>query len=439
MRGELRLFFTALQFFTRVPVPAWVGWSAAQLNASARHFPSVGWVVGAVVGAVLWGATQLWTPGVAAWLAIAAGVLLTGAFHEDGLADSCDGFGGGWQRDQVLAIMKDSRVGSYATLGVVITLGLKVQLLSLLAERAWGLWPVLGVTVAAHTLSRWGVLWIMARLDYVREDALSKSKPIAQGIGRGVALRIAAEGGLLSALMAEKGITGSSEILEGRFGYYPVYHRGKYDRNELVDGLGSKWLVMDVSIKPAYPCCKYTHGPIEASAAAAKELGVRPEDIEKITVYGSKVTVDHVGWKYRPEGLTSAQLNLPYCVATLLLDGDVFVDQFTEAMVADPERMRVSEIVSVKEDPAITARGNRYRHMVRVEVHLNSGKKMERTVEAGRGNENNFASEADICEKFEKLAIKALPKTQVHKLRDAMLNLESLKDAGEIARLMQKA
>lgn len=207
LRGELRLFFTALQFFTRVPVPAWVGWSAAQLNASARHFPSVGWVVGAVVGGVLWGATQLWTPGVAAWLAIAAGVLLTGAFHEDGLADSCDGFGGGWQRDQVLAIMKDSRVGSYATLGVVITLGLKAQLLSLLAERAWGLAPLLCVTIAAHTLSRWGVLWVMARLDYVREDALSKSKPIAQGIGRGPLLFASVVALLPAALLGLPGLS----------------------------------------------------------------------------------------------------------------------------------------------------------------------------------------------------------------------------------------
>lgn len=184
-RGELRLFFTALQFFTRLPVPGWVGWSAAQLNASARHFPTVGWLVGAVVGTVLWGASQLWTPGVAAWLAIAAGVLLTGAFHEDGLADSCDGFGGGWQREQVLAIMKDSRVGSYATLGVVLTLGLKAQLLTLLAERSLGLGAILGVTLSAHALSRWAALWVMARLNYVREDALSKSKPIAQGVAHG--------------------------------------------------------------------------------------------------------------------------------------------------------------------------------------------------------------------------------------------------------------
>lgn len=200
-RRELRLFLTALQFFTRVPVPAWVGWSPAQLNASARYFPLVGWGVGAVVGLVLWGASAYWGAGVAAWLALAAGVLLTGAFHEDGFADSCDGFGGGWQRDQVLQIMKDSRVGSYATVGVVLLMGLKAQLLTQLAERGWGLALVLAV-VTAHALSRWAVLLVMARLDYVREDASSKSKPIAQGMAAGPLL-VATALALAPALLLE--------------------------------------------------------------------------------------------------------------------------------------------------------------------------------------------------------------------------------------------
>jgi adenosylcobinamide-GDP ribazoletransferase len=179
-RREWRLFLTALQFFTRVPVPAWVGWSPEQLNASARHFPTVGCLVGAFSGLVLIVAGALWPPGVAAGLALAAGVWMTGAFHEDGLADSCDGFGGGWEPARILEIMKDSRVGSYATVGVVLVLGLKWQLLALLLQQAPTPSEVLLAMVAAHALSRWAVLLVMARLDYVREDALSKSRPLAQ-------------------------------------------------------------------------------------------------------------------------------------------------------------------------------------------------------------------------------------------------------------------
>jgi aconitate decarboxylase len=131
-------------------------------------------------------------------------------------------------------------------------------------------------------------------------------------------------------------------------------------------------------------------------------------DVERITVHGSRVTVDHVGWAYEPQGLTSAQLDLPYCVATFLLDGDVFVDQFTEEKVADPERIALSRRVEVVEDEAITARGKAYRHMVRVEVRLRDGTLMEQTVEAPRGSEHSFASTETVIEKFRKAVWAAL-------------------------------
>ena len=90
------------------------------------------------------------------------------------------------------------------------------------------------------------------------------------------------------------------------------------------------------------------------------------------------------------------------------------------------------------DDPAITARGSKLRHTVRVEVRLKDGTKLERTVEAARGSEKKFASELEVVEKFEKLAVKALPKAQVNRLRDAMLVLEKLEDAAELARLLAK-
>src|SRR5207302_3050533 len=120
------------------------------------------------------------------------------------------------------------------------------------------------------------------------------------------------------------------------------------------------------------------------------------DQVDKIVVHGSRVTVDHVGWPYRPEGLTSAQLNLPYCVATLLIEGDVFVDQFTEAAVHDQRRIALSRKVQVFHDPAITAQGARFRHKVRVDVHLRDGSVHSEMREAPRGSEHSFASADDI-------------------------------------------
>ncbi len=129
---QLRLFFIALQFFTRVPIPGWVGFDPSWLHQSTRYFPLVGLGVALVAAGVYFAAAQLWPAPVAAVLSTAAGIYLTGAFHEDGFADMCDGFGGGMTRERVFEIMKDSRIGTYGTVGAGLLIALKCTLLAML-------------------------------------------------------------------------------------------------------------------------------------------------------------------------------------------------------------------------------------------------------------------------------------------------------------------
>lgn len=187
--NALRHFLLALQFFTRIPVTgrlaAWVGYSPAKLNAAAGHFPGVGWVVGALGAAVLWGAGWRWGGSplgalVAAVLCTAATVWMTGAFHEDGLADTADGLGGDVSRERALAIMKDSRIGSYGTVALVLALLLKVTLLALLVQRGAGQAAIL--LLAAQVLSRAAPLAVMRALPYVSEAQQAKSKPLADSV-----------------------------------------------------------------------------------------------------------------------------------------------------------------------------------------------------------------------------------------------------------------
>jgi len=246
------------------------------------------------------------------------------------------------------------------------------------------------------------------------------------------------QSGLYGALFADAGFTGIVNVLESDYGGFCTtmsQSKDQFDLNELTAGLGTTWQAMGVALK-FYACVGSNHTTLDAIRDMQAERPFGAKDVKKIVVHGSKVTMEHVGWKYAPQGLTSAQLNLPYCVATWLLDGDCFVDQFTEAKVADPARMALANKVEVREDKDITARGAKFRHMVHAEVHLNDGAVMKRSVEAARGSEKKFASDADVVQKFEKLASKTLPKVQVEKLRDAMLGLEKLKDAAEIARLL---
>lgn len=179
MLRQLRLLLAAVQFFTRIPVPAWVGHSAQQLEQAARYLPLVGMLVGAIAAAALWLAA-LWLPlPLAVGLSMAAGILVTGAFHEDGLSDFADGFGGGHTKEKMLAIMKDARVGSYGAIAIVLALLLKYQALAELGG-AHSLPLTAAALVAAHAVSRLMAASIMLTQQYVREDDSARARPAAQ-------------------------------------------------------------------------------------------------------------------------------------------------------------------------------------------------------------------------------------------------------------------
>lgn len=205
----IRHYLLAVQFFTRIPVTGklaeWVGFSPAMLRASAAHFPGVGWLVGASSAVVLWGlvwalpevSASSW---VAAVLCTVFGVMLTGAFHEDGLADTADGLGGSLDRERALDIMKDSRVGTYGALALVLIVLLKVGLLAMLLQ----LVPLPAAAAAvfgAHVVSRFLPLFIIRSLPHVGDTQQSKSKPLADQIGNSSLLAAAVWAGLALALL----------------------------------------------------------------------------------------------------------------------------------------------------------------------------------------------------------------------------------------------
>ncbi|MDP1652560.1 MAG: adenosylcobinamide-GDP ribazoletransferase [Rhodocyclaceae bacterium] len=198
MKQEAEYFFAALRFFTRLPAPRWVGHSAEQLNHAARYFPLVGLLVGAIGAGVTLAAALLWPPQIAVLLGMGATLLATGAFHEDGLADSIDGFGGGWTKEQVLAIMKDSRIGSYGAIGIGMVLLAKLEALSAIAVSPAP--TIAAALIAGHSVSRFASTTLIYALDYARDDASSKSKPLATRMGRGE-LALAALCGLAPCLL----------------------------------------------------------------------------------------------------------------------------------------------------------------------------------------------------------------------------------------------
>lgn len=172
---QFHIFLNALMFYTRIPVPTWMRHDEEMLNKATIYFPVIGWIVAGISSLVFYGASSIFNPEISILLSIVASILTTGAFHEDGFADVCDGFGGGWTKEKILEIMKDSRVGTYGSVGLILILGIKFFCLEILDNQT-----LIWTFFIAHSISRFVALSFIFTLDYVREDALSKVKPIAK-------------------------------------------------------------------------------------------------------------------------------------------------------------------------------------------------------------------------------------------------------------------
>ncbi|WP_341274837.1 adenosylcobinamide-GDP ribazoletransferase [Rhodocyclus gracilis] len=170
LRREGVYFCAALYFFTRLPAPAWVGQNAPALSHSARYFSAAGLIVGAIGAAVFAAAHFVWPLTLAVLLSMAATVYFTGAIHEDGWSDTVDGFGGGWSKDKILAIMRDSRIGSFGATALCLILLFKF---CALLELGAALIPA--ALIAGHALSRFCTTLLMAVQEYAREEGKAKA------------------------------------------------------------------------------------------------------------------------------------------------------------------------------------------------------------------------------------------------------------------------
>ena len=182
IQREFHAFLAALLFFTRLPGIALEDeYAKDAFSQASRYFPLIGWMVGTMGAGAFWGGSLLLPLPLAILLSMAATILITGALHEDGFADVCDGFGAGWDKAQILAIMKDSYIGVYGVIGLMLMLGFK--LLCLVSLRPL-LLPL--VMISGHALSRFASISLMASYEYARnDDESSKAKAVVRKLGAG--------------------------------------------------------------------------------------------------------------------------------------------------------------------------------------------------------------------------------------------------------------
>ncbi|TGL85577.1 adenosylcobinamide-GDP ribazoletransferase [Leptospira congkakensis] len=191
---EIRLFFVCMSFLTRIPSPRWVDFKEEWLHHSIKYSPTVGFLLGSLQWFVFIFFQFLFGPTIAFTISIGFLLILTGAFHEDGFSDFCDGIGGGWKREDILRIMKDSRVGSFGAVGISLLILLKVLGVSetfsqfqmkglpftINANTNWHILSVWLYFVSAHSLSRFFSIFMMKLLPYAKEEGYAK--PMAKEI-----------------------------------------------------------------------------------------------------------------------------------------------------------------------------------------------------------------------------------------------------------------
>ena len=178
LKKQWVLFCYTLSFFSRCPIVKSITFKEYPFHLGNAYFPLLGVLIALLSFIAYYFAHSLFNDAISIIFMLLAGVLLTGAFHEDGFADCCDAFGGGYNKQQRLAIMKDSQIGSYAVVGLIVLFSLKINVLISLAEK--GELAFLLALISAASLSRLSTLYIMQFSDYARAGSVSKSSSSSQ-------------------------------------------------------------------------------------------------------------------------------------------------------------------------------------------------------------------------------------------------------------------
>ena len=245
-----------------------------------------------------------------------------------------------------------------------------------------------------------------------------------------------AQAGVYGALLAAKGFTGIEDILEAPYGGFCSTFCDNPNLSHLTEELGKRFETLNVGCKP-YPCCGSNHTSIDALKKILREHPeVRAENVNKIRIQTTRATKLHVGWTYEPKSMTTAQMNLPFCVAVLLHDRDFFVDQITEKSIRSEAIVKTTKKIEVLEDPELEALGDEGRHGVNLEVQLQDGRSYSEKVLHAKGSDKHPMTRDEALNKFRLLASRVLSRTRVERLEDTLLDLEKLDDARKIAKLL---
>ena len=240
--------------------------------------------------------------------------------------------------------------------------------------------------------------------------------------------------GVYSALLAEHGFTGAADVFEHEKGFCRMFAWGAddYDLHQLTAELGQRFDILTVELK-VYAANGSTHTAIEAARLIRQRHLPNPTDIKKVTVRTSTLTYEHTNPVYHPESVTFAQFCIPYCVAAMLADGDMFVEQCTKERITDPELGSLAGRIEVRPSPEIDAMDAYGKRRAEVEVHMKNGRVLEQAVDHRPGGPTDPLTTRQIIDKFTRLATTVHSEARAKRIVEMVGELEKLSDVSVLA------
>jgi len=247
----------------------------------------------------------------------------------------------------------------------------------------------------------------------------------------------AAQSGVYSASLAQKGFTGITDVLEAGYGGYLSVYSDEPNAARLTDGLGEVWETGKVGYKP-HASVTSIHAALDALRHIMAEHDIGPDAIALVDVGVSHMTYVHCAWEYKAQGVTAAQMNLYYGLAVIAVDGVAFVDQYSESRLNDPRLLDFISRIHAHADPRIDERGPAYRHAAKVTVTTRDGRSFSHEILDRRGSPENPLTQADVEYKFRNVVRSCLSPDYIDRVIDLSMRLDALDDATILIDLLAK-
>ncbi|NLA86640.1 MAG: MmgE/PrpD family protein, partial [Clostridiales bacterium] len=262
-----------------------------------------------------------------------------------------------------------------------------------------------------------------------------KDGVLTKRLGPGFAVR----GGIQAAMLAQKGVTGAKNSMEGVQGFYYVYHGNCYSRDILVGDLGKRFESENISIKP-YPCCRGTHPTIDATLTLVNENDIQPDNVEGITIRAGRGTLDLLALplevKAKPRNFVDSQFSLIWGCATAIVKKRVTLSSYTETAIKEQAVLDVAAKVGVEHDPKFDTGGL---EPVHVEIKMKDGKVYKKLMETATGSPEKPVTFDEVVSKFYgcvEFSSRPIPGENAKKVIKTVKELEKLGDVQELIKLL---